>query len=205
MCLHLLIYMPIHFTHQISFTLVIWGGWVRQRCRVSYVTVASTWYWLTVGIVAILQQVRQSCRVSCITVVSTWYWLTVGQGLLFCKAKLSCTAGRVSYVTVVSTWYWLTIGQGLLFCSSKAKLSCILRHCGGLQLGKDCFFAQLRSVEGNVFNSPVSSLSFIFLCPLSFFYYLFYLSSPFWRPHKMTHKGWHVIKPQLNQFTFIIY
>ena len=25
------------------------GGWVRQRCRVSYVIGASNWYWLTVG------------------------------------------------------------------------------------------------------------------------------------------------------------
>ena len=26
--------------------------------------------------------VRQRCRVSCVTVASNWYWLTVGQGLL---------------------------------------------------------------------------------------------------------------------------
>ena len=25
------------------------AGWVRQRCRVSYITGASNWYWLTVG------------------------------------------------------------------------------------------------------------------------------------------------------------
>ena len=31
-------------------------------------------------------------------------------------------------------------------------------------------------------------------------YYLFYLSSPFlWERHKMTHKGWRVVKPQHNQ------
>ena len=38
----------------------VWGGgWVRQRCRVSYVTGASNWYWLTVGQgLLTLQQVR---------------------------------------------------------------------------------------------------------------------------------------------------
>ena len=35
------------------------GGWVMQRCRVSYVTRASSWYWLTVGQGLLsLQQVR---------------------------------------------------------------------------------------------------------------------------------------------------
>ena len=36
-----------------------WGGWVRQRCRVSYVTGASNWCWLTIGQGLVsLQQVR---------------------------------------------------------------------------------------------------------------------------------------------------
>ena len=31
------------------FMVLIGGGWVVRRCRVSYVTGASNWYWLTVG------------------------------------------------------------------------------------------------------------------------------------------------------------
>ena len=45
----------------------VWGGWVRQRCRVSYVTGASNWYWLTVGQGLLsLQQVRvqRECFIS---------------------------------------------------------------------------------------------------------------------------------------------
>ena len=41
------------------FTTSIMGGWVRQRCRVSCVNGASSWYWLTVGQGLLsLQQVR---------------------------------------------------------------------------------------------------------------------------------------------------
>ena len=52
--------------------------------------------------------------------------------------------------------------------------------------------------------SSVSSLSFIFLSPLSLCFISATISSisllPFsWRQHKMTLKGWHVIKPQHNQ------
>ena len=36
-----------------------WGGWVRQKCRISGVTGASNWYWLTVGqSLLFLQQIR---------------------------------------------------------------------------------------------------------------------------------------------------
>ena len=64
----------------------------------------------------------------------------------------------VSYVTRASKRYWLTVGQGLL---SLLKVR----------------------IEGNVFISSVSLLSFLFLflpCPtISSLYYLFYLFSPF--------------------------
>ena len=80
---------------------------------------------------------------------------------------------RGSYVTGASNWYCLTVGQGLL----------------SLQ--------QVR-VEGGVFISSVSSLPFIFLPPLS----LSFISSANsrlsfpGRRHKITHKGWRVVKPQ---------
>ena len=86
---------------------------------------------------------------------------------------------RVSYITRASNWYWLTFGQNLL----------------SLQ--------QVRE-EGNVFIFSVSSLSFIFLSPLSLSFISPTISSisllPFsQRQHKMTHKGWRVVKPQHNQ------
>ena len=57
---------------------------------------------------------------------------------------------------------------------------------------------------GNIFISSVSSLSFLFLSSLSLSLISSTISSvtflPFsGRRHKMTHKGWHVIKPQHNQ------
>ena len=81
---------------------------------------------------------------------------------------------RVSYITGASNWYWLTVGKGLLSL-------------------------QQIKVEGRI--SSVSSLSFIFLSPLFFSFISSIISLlPFpGRRHKMTHKGWHVIKPQLNQ------
>ena len=46
---------------QIPFISFKLGGWVRQRCRVSYVTAASSWYWPTVGQGLLsLQQVRRN-------------------------------------------------------------------------------------------------------------------------------------------------
>ena len=87
----------------------------------------------------------------------------------------------VAYVTRASNWgYWLTVGQGLI----------------SLQ--------QVR-VEGGVFIFSVSLLSFSFaLSFLSFSLISSTISSisllPFsGRRHKMTHKGWHVVKPQNNQ------
>ena len=45
-----------------------------------------------------------------------------------------------------------------------------------------------------------SCFSFFPVPPFHLFCYLFCLFSPFlWRRHKMTHKGWCVVKPQLNQ------
>ena len=42
-----------------KFILIFGGSWVRQRCRVSRVQGASSWYWLTVGQGLLsLQQVR---------------------------------------------------------------------------------------------------------------------------------------------------
>ena len=50
-----------------------WGSWLRQGCRVSYVTGASKWYWLTIGIgLLFLQQVRVKgkCFISCVSSLS---------------------------------------------------------------------------------------------------------------------------------------
>ena len=59
---------------------------------------------------------------------------------------------------------------------------------------------------GNIFISSVSSLSFLFLSSLSLSLISSTISSitflPFsGRRHKMTHKGWRVVKPQHNQST----
>ena len=57
-----LCYQYLHLCYQYLvnyFTCVIGGGWVRQRCHVSYATGASNWYSLTVGQGLLsLQQVR---------------------------------------------------------------------------------------------------------------------------------------------------
>ena len=108
--------LPIFSQYKVGFTGVtvhVWGGWVRQRCHVSYVTGASNWYWLTVG-----QFLLSGRRVE----------------------------GRMVLVLL------------LLHCHSFSFFPCLF------------------------LSSPLLSL--------------FSLSA---RQHKMTHKGWRVIKPQLSQ------
>ena len=92
----------------------------------------------------------------------------------------------------------------------EAKVSCILRH-RGVQLilvyswARPVILVAGIRVERECFISCVSSLSFLFMflpCPSLFhlLYYLFNLASPFlWERHKMSHKGWCVVKCQLNQ------
>ena len=75
------------------------------------------------------------------------------------------------HFTGASSWYWLTVGKGLL------EGECFYFFC---------FFTPV----------PLSSpfLSFI-LSTVSSILFLSFSE----RRHKMTHKGWHVIKPQHNQ------
>ena len=83
----------------------------------------------------------------------------------------------VAFVTGASNWYWLTVGQGLL---SLQQLK-VERKC--------CYF--FFSIT--FFHFPPSSLSLSFISSTISFL-------PFsGRRHKMTHKGWRVIKPQHNQ------
>ena len=78
-----------------------------------------------------------------------------------------------------SNWNWLTVGQGLLSLLQ-------------VRVAGECFYFLFLHFH---------SCSSFFPVPLfHLFYYLFYLFLPFsGRWHKMTHKGWHVIKPQHNQ------
>ena len=87
---------------------------------------------------------------------------------------------HVSFVTGASSWYWLIVGQGLLYLYQ-------------VRVGRWCFYFFCFFTFIPV---PLSSLSFSFIS--------FAISSvsflPFsGRRHKMTHKGWRVVKPQLNQ------
>ena len=122
-------------------------------------------------------------------------WAISSESALFAKvsggwfglAKISC----ILHHTRASNWYWLIVGQGLLSLQQ-------------VWLDRECLI------------SSVSSLLFIFLFPLYLSFisstisllYLSFISStissisllPFsGRQHKMTHKGWRVIKPQHNQ------
>ena len=87
---------------------------------------------------------------------------------------------RVSYVTGAPNWYWLPVGQGLLsFVASKDRGECFYFFC---------FFTFIplpnSSLSLSFISSTISSISFL---PLS------------GSRHKMTHKGWRVVKPQHNQ------
>ena len=99
--------------------------------------------------------------------------LTYGGGWVRQRCRLSCITG-------VSNWNWLTVGQGLL------SLQQVRVEEEGFYFF--CFFTFI--------HFPLSPLS------LSFIFSTFSLISllPFsGRQHEMTHKGWHVVKPQHNQ------
>ena len=93
---------------------------------------------------------------------------------------------RVSCVTGVSNKDWLTDGQGLLSVQQ-------VRVEGGIY-HFFCFFTIIH------FPLPPMSLSFIFSTISSISLLL-----SFWRRHKMTHKGWHVVKLHYNQSGGVIW
>ena len=136
---------------------------------------------------------------------ANWSWSTqfARQGI-FHFSRLGLMVNQmlhVSYMHIDSVmWGWL----------GKAKLLCILCHWGvqlilayswarpailAAGMGRGGMFLFLLFLHFHSF----SSFSLVLLFHLH--YYLFYLSSisllPFSeRRHKMTHKGWRVIKPQ---------
>ena len=102
----------------------------------------------------------------------TTFWLFIRGGRL----RQRC---RVSYVTRASNWYWLTVGQGLLSLTQVwVEGECFYFFC---------FFAFIPVNLSSLSLSFISSTIFISFLPFS------------GRRHKMTHKGWHVVKPQHNQ------
>ena len=67
-----------------------------------------------------------------------------------------------------------------------------------------CHSGERIVARGPLVISSVSSLSFLFLSSLSLPFISSAISSVYFLPfsgrrHKMTHKGWRVVKPQLNQ------
>ena len=82
---------------------------------------------------------------------------------------------RVSCVTGASNWYRLTVEQGLL--SSQQ-----------VRVERECFYFFCFFTVIHFHFSPVPSLS----SPISLLLFS-------WRQHKMTHKGWRVVKSQHNQ------
>ena len=86
----------------------------------------------------------------------------------------------IAYVTGVPNLYWLTVGQGLLSLQQvRAEGECCYFFC---------FFTFIPVPLSSLFLSFIfSSISSISIFPFS------------GRWHKMTHKGWYVIKPQHSQ------
>ena len=83
----------------------------------------------------------------------------------------------VSYVTGASNWDWLTVWKGLLSLQqARVEGECFYFFC---------FFVLI--------HFPLSPLS------LSFISSTISSIAVLWRRHKMTHNGWHVVKPQHNQ------
>ena len=91
---------------------------------------------------------------------------------------------HVSCVIGASNWYWLTVGQGLL--------SMWQVRVEGEFFYFFCFFTFIPV--------PLSSLSLSFISSALFSISFLPFSG---RWHKMTHKGWHVVKPQHNKIFFI--
>ena len=85
----------------------------------------------------------------------------------------------VAFVTRATNWYWLTVGQGLLSLQQvRVDDECCYFFCSFT-----FFHFPLSSLSLFFISSTVSSISFL---PLS------------GRWHKMTHKGWCVVKPKHN-------
>ena len=84
----------------------------------------------------------------------------------------------VAFVTGAPNWYWPTVGQGLLSLQQ-------------VRVEGECYFFC------SFFHFPLSSLSISIISSTTCVSSISFL--PFsGRRHKMTHKGWHVVKPQHN-------
>ena len=103
--------------------------------------------------------------------------------------------------------YWLTPLRTKAGWMGEAKVLCILHHRGiQLILAYSCARPAVLAAgkgRGGMFHFFFSFtfIHFPFSLVLLFhlIYYLFSLLHFSERRHKMTHKGWHVVKPQLNQ------
>ena len=104
-----------------DYFFISWGGWMRPRCRVSCVTGASNWYWLTVGQgLLFLHQVRVEGE--CFYFFCFFTFIPVSLSSLSQMTPPSISYGR-----------WLTIR----LCSG-SSLSCLWFSC---DLASDCHCA----------------------------------------------------------------
>ena len=99
--------------------------------------------------------------------------INIGGGWVRQKCRVSC-------LTRASNWYWGIVGQGLLPLQQvRIEGECFYFFC---------FFSFI--------HFPLSSLSLSFISSTISSISLLSFSE---RQHKMTHKGWRVVKPQHNK------
>ena len=166
---------------------------------------------------AFLSSSLYQTRSNCVSFGNIIFWKQNRVGRVAIRA--SCTCNRwgkwvyyyfFSFCTVFHLFSHPPLFLTFLWrWSGVAKVSCILRHQGvklifAYSLARLAILVAGKGRVGKVFISSVSSLSFIFISPLSFSFISSTLSSISFLPfsgrwHKMTHKGWPVIKPQHNQ------
>ena len=105
--------------------------------------------------------------------------------LLFWGAGWVRQRCHVSCITGASNWYWPTVGQGLLSLQQvRVKGECFYFFC---------FLTFIHFPLSTVFLSFISStISSISVLPFS------------GRWHKMTHKGWHVVRTPAQSISYCI-
>ena len=128
------------------------------------------------------------------TITVTKHRFMISSNVSFLKWIDKCECDTLSGEVGVIGW-----GKGVVYLMSPGRPTEI-----GYSWARPAILAEVR-VEGNLFISSVTSLSFIFLfllCPsltISFSSTISSISFSLGDNTKMTHKGWRVIKPQHNQ------